>query len=174
MIIRSDDLPQNVTIEQLEELQVLFEKYKIDQTMTILAGQLDVRPDFVDFVRNHDYIDLALHGWFHESYPDLDDDVIRQHLYDSMKAFMRHFDMLPKVWYLPWNGWVKRLQDSDGNGFADVPRIKRIAEEFGLEVNEVACHIKVPVDNNTYPDVAYFHFWEPNHISLLKKLLPRL
>lgn len=165
MIYRSDDLPQSVPLSVLQFAQNQFEGNRKTQTMCILASQLSKRPDFVEFVNNNTHIDLALHGWIHDNYSLLPEDTIKEHLHSSLEAFDYYFNKYPDVWYLPWNGWVK------GKGFDLVPRVRKIAKAFGLEVNEIAESIGSVVNKGVITDVVYFHLWDQAETQLLPKLL---
>lgn len=164
LIIRDDDMPQNISIEHLDKIHQLFLKYNKIHTAVILAEELDRNLDFVHYLNTHHNFDIVLHGWTHSSYPDLSDESIREHLTNSFKAFKKHFNMVPTMWYLPWNGWTKEKE------FRGVPRIREIAKEFNLEVNEVSEHISVSIRGENHTGVCYFHHWEHNCIENLTNL----
>lgn len=165
MILRDDDLPQNIPLERMKLFHDIFIEYDKIHTMAIIASQLEKREDFVNWVNTIDHKDLTLHGWNHTSYPEMKDDDIRNHLSLSIDAFNKYFNIIPKMWYLPWNGWTKEL------GFTGIPRVKKIAEEFGISVNEKAVNIGNLIKGDEKCDVVYFHAWQLGDEDYLKILL---
>jgi peptidoglycan/xylan/chitin deacetylase (PgdA/CDA1 family) len=165
MIIRDDDVPQVTSIEKFEEINNEFIRYDKIHTMSILASQLSMRTDFVDWVLGQNNVNFALHGWNHVAYAELSDDKIKEHIEMSLEAFDEYLHFVPTDWYLPWNGWTKELE------FRGVPRIKKIAKSYNLRVNEKCEYIGKVVKNNIKSEVVYFHHWDDRDLPLLKKLL---
>lgn len=166
MIYRSDDLPQGISIDELVYIQNMFEKKELVHTMSILASQLEKRQDFIHYVRDHEeYIDLAFHGWTHDNYSLLDNDTIKDHIEMSLDAFDEYFNKRPKVWYLPWNGWVK------GQGTKNVPRIRKIAKKYGINVDIDCVYIGNYLKGDKSSNTVYFHYWDKKDIKFLEELL---
>lgn len=168
MIIRCDDAPQSTTVETFQEVLDVFKEHGKILTLSILANGLKNRQDFVDWVNdNRTMLDLTLHGWSHEQYPLLESDHIVEHICRSFAEFYRCFGVLPKDWYLPWNGWDKE------NGFSKVPRVHKIAQRYNLRVNQPAEHMGVVLKGEK-PYCVYFHAWDKEDIKLLPKVLEKL
>ena len=172
ILFRCDDLPQDTSMEVIADVYNSFAKKKQVLIFSILASQLDRRPDFVSFVNNNP-TNIALHGWTHESYPIMKKRKIREHIKLSLEAFNKHFGVLPEKWYLPWNGWVREYQAQYGDGFYGVEKVGQIAKEYGLEVCLPTDHIGALL-NGQKPKEVYFHAWDKEDIKKIPKVLGEL
>lgn len=165
MIYRDDDVPQITSVEDFQRIHNEFIRSDKIHTFSILASQLNQRMDFVEWVLSQPNKDFVLHGWNHVAYAELGDNLIREHIKNSLDSFERYLHVFPTEWHLPWNGWTKEL------GFGGLPRIKKIAKDFGLLVNGGSEHIGKVVNQNIKAEVVYFHHWDEKDIKLLPKLL---
>lgn len=168
MIYRHDDFPQGINNGfEFETFHQEFVKRNKVHTLSILFKLLNKDSWLVRYVNNTSNFDIQLHGWEHLNYSLESEKVIRDHIVKSFRKSAELFGILPTVWYLPWNGWV------DGKKFELVPRVTKIAKDYGLEVNINCEHIYDVMEKNKKSDTVYFHYWKDKERILVSKLLDK-
>lgn len=166
MIIRLDDFPQGCTLPVMQQIEHQFSQYDGTCTLTVLAGHLNNEwKPAVELVNNSHVFDIQLHGWLHESYPDLDEKHVRDDLYKSLTTMDEWFHIMPTVWYLPWNGWTKH------DGFNSRERLEGIANDYGLTLGGIGIGAREALTKKT--ENIYFHAWHPGEMETLPKLLEK-
>lgn len=155
MIWRDDDVGVDTRIAALEAVDDLFQRFRVEHTIAVIAKGIETRPDLLEFIRERRMI-VQLHCWTHEDLtatPSALDDLAR-----AVETLERHLTR-PTVLYPPWN--------------RSNPEVDAAAAELGLTVSwrKVSLSQYIRCDGGVSQDVVNFHFWYPPEFPQIEQAL---
>ncbi len=141
MIWRDDDVGKFTDITTIMRIQELFRKHNEIHTVVVLMEDLWESHGVWEWLMTTPDLDIALHGWTHESFRDFSFAQARDVFARCLDYWKMHTgrigrDIPIKVWYPPWN----EINDE----------VKMACDHVGLEWND-------SVDES---QVYNFHWWE--------------
>lgn len=161
---RDDDVRTGIPGGVFEGIHDIFRHYKKVHTLSVVCRGISEIDPWVRMVQeNPEEFDIAFHGWEHEHYTIMPEEVVRTEIETSLKLLDSLFGKKPTVWYLPWNGWV--VGNADKVGW-----LRPIAKEYGLSIKIQCSYIKDFLAGKHKP-VVYFHWWDEKDVALLPELL---
>src|ERR1035437_9278727 len=84
-----------------------FQKAGLTETIALQFTQwgrlCNVPPEIVQYINSEPNYEIALHGWGHFAYNEMEYDFIVRDLAASIHFAEKYFHKKPKVWYTPWN-----------------------------------------------------------------------
>jgi peptidoglycan/xylan/chitin deacetylase (PgdA/CDA1 family) len=143
MIFRNDDVSHSTDLQQLKDVQALFDKYEVQHTIALICKDIQKSPELIKFINAHN-IDVQVHAWGHTDFTKLTGEEIRVQFKKSIACIKKHFKKTPTVFYPPWN----RSNEL----------VETVAAEFGLTVSDKKISLSQYLRGATR-DVINFHSW---------------
>ena len=155
MIWRDDDIGADTRIATLQAVDDLFQRFRVEHTIAVIAKGIETRPDLLEFIRERRMV-VQLHCWEHD---DLTADLeARDDLARAVDLLAEHLTR-PTVLYPPWN--------------RTSPELETVAAELGLTVSarKISLSQYIRCDGDVDSNVINFHFWYPPEYEQLQQAL---
>lgn len=134
----------------------LLENYGVKHTIAVVARDINLAPQLVNYIRNQPNIEVQLHGWEHRDYT-VHHDLIAEHLKLSVKEMEKHLGVRPTIWYPPWNHVDDKMREHAAN--------------IGLTISYEKISLSQYIRKETEAEVVLFHYWADEEVMLLEPAL---
>lgn len=168
LIIRHDDYDFRLSTEQYMAIHEEFERNGLKETVAIQPTQwgrlANPSEEIINYLNEHfnlGCMELALHGWGHFYYDEMEYDFIVRDLLAAKKWCLQRFNREPVVWYTPWNCMSNNME--------------RAAQEVGMtisnESNDIWRFIREAEVGKFSGETMYFHGWKADEMALFPRML---
>ena len=163
IVFRDDDISYTTCKFQFEKVHKLFEKYKVNHTIGILAKNFKDNVFLFWYIGRHDYFDIQLHGWDHKDYSKLSyEDTYRElkeakdyleHIFSNTKHYVKITTFIP-----PWSRASEVLQ--------------KVCIDLDMKISDRVIMPHQYLADSKDSSVVNFHWWEID-LDVLEKMLQK-
>ena len=155
MIWRDDDIGKFMDITTMMNLHDLFIKHDKIHTVTVLMEDLWESRAVFEWLITTPHVDIALHGWTHESFRNVNFAQARDIFAMCLDYWAMHTSRIGceipiKVWYPPWN----EINDE----------VRMACDHVGLEAND-------SVDESLVTNIHWWYYIGGRHLDELEEML---
>lgn len=168
IIIRHDDLDGRLSTEQYMQIHEDFKKRNLIEYGMFQPTQWgrlgNFSTELFDYYKKEAEAGtfvVALHGWAHDKYSEMEYDFIVRDLMAAKYWCLKNMGIEPKLWGTPWNCYSQNME--------------RAAELVGLEITnesyDIAKFIREVKDGSYSGNSLYFHGWSANEMNQFLEML---
>lgn len=166
--IRHDDYDFRLSTQQYIEIHEEFKKRELVETLVFQPTQwgrlATVDQELISYLIKEikaGTAEIALHGWGHFHYDEMEYDFIVRDLMASKYWCQTYFGGEPKVWYTPWNCMSNNME--------------RAAQFVGMtisnESNDIWRFIREAEVEKFSGETLYFHGWKADEMALFPRMM---
>lgn len=171
IIIRHDDLDGRLSTQQYIEIHEEFKKYGLIEHGMFQPSQYgrlgNFSQELFDYYKKEAEAGtfvVALHGWSHDRYSEIEHDFIVRDLMASKYWCLKNLGIEPKIWGTPWNCFSLNME--------------RAAQLVGIEItnesNDVWRFIREAEVGKFSGKTMYWHGWKKDEVDLFPRMLELL
>jgi peptidoglycan/xylan/chitin deacetylase (PgdA/CDA1 family) len=169
-IYRNDGVCKDTSVKIIKHIHNQFLNHHKTHTISVICEGLEKNKELVDYINKTHNWDICIQGWEHTNYCLQPKEKIADDLDWCILKIEKLFGVVPKKWYLPWNGWTRT------SGFDKVPFVADIAFYHGVDVDTDCDHIAhfielIESGRNPVTDTVYFDSCKIEDLKLLPTLL---
>lgn len=168
LIIRHDDYDFKLGVQQYIDIHEAFKKAGIVETLAFQPTQWgrlsNVPMELVSYLIKEieaGTAEVALHGWGHFHYDEMEYDFNVRDLMASKYWCMTYFGREPKVWYTPWNCMSNTMEKAASH----------VNMTISNESNDIWRFIREAEVGNFSGKTLYFHGWKADEMALFPRMI---
>src|ERR1035437_6268279 len=142
-----------------------FQKAGLTETIALQFTQwgrlCNVPPEIVQYINSEPGYEIALHGWGHFAYNEMEFDFIVRDLQAAMFSCMKYFGVYTKVWYTTWNCMSNAIERA----------VAYVGMEVSNESNDIWRFIREAEVGKFSGKTMYFHGWKNDEMELFPRML---
>lgn len=166
LVIRHDDYDWRMDAKDYIAVHEEFKKRGLVETANMQFtqwGKLQrVDQELVNYINaNKESYCIQIHGWGHFMYSEFEYDFIVRDLEACLYSCKKYFDVVPTIWYPPWNCLS--------------PNMERAAGFVGLTIDtesfDIAKFIREQKAGIYKGHSVYFHAWNSHEMTMFIEML---